>query len=80
MAQCNSVATVWESTGTHSGPLPMPTGEMLPPTGKTVHTRGVTAQDLENGLVARQVFYFDQAEFLRQLGLMPEMSAAAADR
>jgi steroid delta-isomerase-like uncharacterized protein len=73
----NSVATVWESTATHAGPLPLPTGDMLPPTGKVVQTRGVTVQDFENGLLRRQVFYFDLLAFLQQLGVIPAAEAVA---
>ncbi len=35
--------------GTHSGPLPMPTGESLPPTGRSVRIRECDAVTVETG-------------------------------
>lgn len=72
----NTVVTEWASIATHKGPLMMPTGDTLAATGKKVATSGVTVQEIEGNKVAKQVFYFDNAEFLRQLGLMPAMQAA----
>jgi steroid delta-isomerase-like uncharacterized protein len=74
----DTVVTVWTSEATHQGPLMMPTGDMLPATGKKVTTSGVTVQEIQDGKVKRQVFYFDNVEFLQQLGLMPAMQGAAA--
>jgi hypothetical protein len=54
------------------GPLATPTGETLPPTGRRVSVRGVDVQTHLGGGVARHHIYFDQVEFLAQLGLMPE--------
>ena len=74
----DTVVTEWTSEATHQGPLTMPTGEMLPATGKKITTSGVTVQEIRDGKVVRQVFYFDNAEFLQQLGLMPSMGSAAS--
>ncbi len=57
-------------TGRHTGPLPAPNGETIPPTGKTVRIRECDAITVENGLITSHRFYFDQTEFLGQLGLM----------
>jgi predicted ester cyclase len=54
----------------------MPNGEMLPPTGKSVTLHGVTIADLEGDRVKRQAFYWDNADFMQQLGLMPTQEAA----
>jgi uncharacterized protein (TIGR02246 family) len=62
----------WVFHGTHTGPLPTPTGETIPPTGARVSVRGVDIQTHRNGGVARHHTYFDQVQFLTQLGLMPE--------
>jgi steroid delta-isomerase-like uncharacterized protein len=78
MADGNVAITEWKSVSTHSGPLPMPNGEMLPATGKSVTTAGVTITDIEGGKAKRQTFYFDQVEFMQQLGLMPEAQAQPA--
>jgi len=58
--------------GTHTGPLAMPGGESIPPTGKSVRVRGCDAATVEDGLVKSHRFYFDQMELLGQLGLAPE--------
>ena len=74
----NTVVTEFSSEGTHTGPLPMPTGDVLPPTGRTVITRGAVVQDAVNDKLTTQTFYFDNAAFMTQLGLLPEMEGAAA--
>ena len=59
-------------TGTNTGPLPVPSGESLPPTGKSIRVRSCDIAHVEGGLIVRHTFYFDQMEFLGQLGLLPE--------
>ena len=59
-------------SGTHTGPLETPTGETVPPTGKRVRVRETDLATVENGKVTSHRFYFDQMEFLAQLGLVPE--------
>ena len=60
--------------GTHTQPLPMPDGESLPPTGKQIRLRSVDVATVEHGEVTSHRFYFDQMEFLGQLGLLPDLS------
>jgi ketosteroid isomerase-like protein len=62
-------------TGTHTAPLPTPSGESIPATGKQIRVRDCDVATVEGGLVTRHHFYFDQMEFLGQLGLLPEMPA-----
>ncbi len=59
-------------TGTHTGPLQLPTGESMPATGKQIRIRSCDIARVENGLVTAHHFYFDQMEFLGQLGLLPD--------
>jgi steroid delta-isomerase-like uncharacterized protein len=61
--------------GTNTGPLQMPTGETIPATGKRVRMRGCDVATVENGRITSHRFYYDQVEFLTQLGLMPEPPA-----
>jgi ketosteroid isomerase-like protein len=61
--------------GTNTGPMRMPTGETLPATGKEVRVRSCDVARVEGGEITSHHFYFDQLEFLIQLGLMREMSA-----
>ena len=62
----------WVFHGTHTGALPLPTGETLPPTGRRVAVRGIDVMTHTRGGVASHRMYFDQVELLTQLGLMPE--------
>ncbi len=57
---------------THTGPLELPNGEELPPTGKRVRVRECDVATVENGRITSHRFYYDQMEFLEQLGLAPE--------
>jgi len=61
-------------TGTHSGPLPMPSGETVPPTGKQVRVRACDLATVEGGVITADRLYFDQLEFFGQLGLLPDVS------
>jgi ketosteroid isomerase-like protein len=56
--------------GTNTGPLQGPTGETIPATGKRVRARAVDLATVENGVITSHRFYFDQLDFLGQLGLM----------
>jgi predicted ester cyclase len=58
--------------GTNTGPLAMPDGQSIPPTGKSVRFRACDAATVQNGQVTSHRFYFDQMDFLTQLGLAPE--------
>ncbi len=58
--------------GTNTGRLEMTTGETLPPTGQQVRVRGVDAATVHDGGITNHRFYYDQMEFLAQLGLAPE--------
>jgi uncharacterized protein (TIGR02246 family) len=66
-------------TGKHDGTIPMPDGE-VPPTGRNVSFRfAIAATRGPNGEQARSVnLYFDNLEFLGQLGVLPEGGTIAA--
>ena len=53
------------------GPLETPTGETIPPTGKQVPVRECDIATVKEDLITSHRFYFDQSEFLEQLGLAP---------
>ena len=61
--------------GTNTAPLPLPTGEEIPATGKHVRVRACDIATVQNGVITSHRFYFDQMEFLGQLGLVPETPA-----
>lgn len=54
--------------GTHSGPLASPNGE-VPPTGRTVSFRWAAVYEVEGTELRSEHLFFDQADFLAQLGL-----------
>jgi ketosteroid isomerase-like protein len=58
--------------GTNTAPLPMPSGESVSATGKQIRVRSCDVVTVEGGMVTSHRFYFDQMEFLSQLGLLPE--------
>jgi uncharacterized protein (TIGR02246 family) len=66
-------------TGTHTDPLPTPSGERIPPTGKQINIRSCDVAAIEGDVITQHRFYFDQMEFLGQLGLLqPEGASSAA--
>lgn len=62
------------AVGTNSGPIRLPSGQMLQPTGKQVRLRSCDIVRVEAGEITSHQFYFDQMDFLGQLGLLPELS------
>jgi steroid delta-isomerase-like uncharacterized protein len=59
-------------TGTNTGPLKTPMGEM-PPTGKKMRFRAVDIMQVVDGQITEEWIYYNQAPVLQQLGftLMP---------
>ena len=55
--------------GTNTEPLTMPTGETVPATGRQVRIRSCDIATVDQGRITEHHLYFDQAEFLNQLGL-----------
>ena len=59
-------------TGTNTGPLVSPTGESIPATGRALRLRACDIGTVEDGVITSHRFYFDQMEFMGQLGLLEE--------
>lgn len=57
--------------GRNTGPLELPNGETLPPTQKEVRIRGVDIATVRDGRIVDYRLYFDEMDFLGQLGLLP---------
>jgi hypothetical protein len=54
------------------GRLTPPNGESIPPTGRQISVAGMDIETWdEDGLIAGDRAYFDQLQFLTQLGLGP---------
>jgi predicted ester cyclase len=58
------------ATGTMTGPLAMPNGD-LPPTGRSIDISASDFWRFENGLIVEYHLYFDRLDFFGQLGLTP---------
>ncbi|MGV9502087.1 ester cyclase [Streptomyces sp. NPDC003642] len=59
-------------SGRNTGPLELPNGETLPPTQKEVRIRGVDIATVKDGRIVDYRLYFDEMDFLGQLGLLPD--------
>ncbi|MCH7231063.1 ester cyclase [Glycomyces sp. L485] len=55
--------------GTHTGPIKMPSGETIKATGKKVKLRSCDVATVSDGKITEHHLYFDEAEFMNQLGL-----------
>jgi hypothetical protein len=58
--------------GSNTGPLPGPSGGSIPATGRQVRVRSCDVVTVKGGLITQHRFYYDQMEFLDQLGLLPQ--------
>ncbi|MFF6781739.1 nuclear transport factor 2 family protein [Streptomyces sp. NPDC012510] len=59
-------------SGTNSGPLAFADGTSLPATRKDIRIRGVDLATVQDGQITSYRLYFDQLQFLNQLGLLSE--------
>jgi steroid delta-isomerase-like uncharacterized protein len=68
----------WEAvaTATNTGPLHLPAGRTLPPTGRRTEQRIAGFARIRDGQCVFLRIYFDQLEALRQLGFMPAPALA----
>jgi ketosteroid isomerase-like protein len=73
----DTVAVELKVTGTHTGPLRGPGGE-IPPTGRPVVWETVDFVKVRDGKVTSWHVYDDQLAFFVQLGLMPDPTAQPA--
>ena len=64
--QGDKLVKYWNFKGTHTGVF-----FGIPPTGKTVSLDGTTLVRMANGKIAEERDFFDNMEFMTQLGLMP---------
>ena len=64
--QGDKLVKYWNFKGTHTGVF-----FGIPPTGKTVSLDGTTLVRMANGKIAEERDFFDNMDFMTQLGLMP---------
>ncbi|MDX3645575.1 ester cyclase [Streptomyces sp. MB09-02B] len=65
-------------SGTNTGPLAFPDGTSIPATHRNVRMRGVDFATVRDGQITSYRLYFDQLDFLDQLGLLPEELAQSS--
>jgi steroid delta-isomerase-like uncharacterized protein len=70
--QGDSFADEWTFAGTHTGPLLLPDGTQLPPTGKRLEIRGMELVRVREGKIVIDNLYYDNTAVLAQLGLLPQ--------
>ena len=69
-------ADEWTFTGTNNGPLRLPDGSELPPTGKPVEMKGMEYVEVRDGKIVVDNLYYDFMAAVAQLGLIPQGAAA----
>jgi predicted ester cyclase len=74
--QGDAFADEWSIVGTHTGPLTLPDGTELPPTGKRVEIRGMEFVQVRDGKIVIDNLYYDNMALLVQLGLIPQGATA----
>jgi predicted ester cyclase len=62
----------WVFVGTHTGPLVLPDGAELPPTGKRVEVSGMELVRVRDGKIVVDNLYYDNLAVAAQLGLLPQ--------
>jgi steroid delta-isomerase-like uncharacterized protein len=71
--QDDAFADEWTFIGTQTGPLTLPDGTLLPPTGKRVEVRGMEVVRVGvEGKIVLNTLYYDNLAVAAQLGVLPE--------
>ena len=69
--QGDAFADEWTMAGTHTGPITLPDGTQIPPTGRLVEIRGMEYVLLREGKIVIDNLYYDNVSLLAQLGVVP---------
>ena len=75
-ASGDKFADEWTFTGTNTGPLRLPDGSVISPTGKPVEIKGMEYVEVRDGKIVVDNLYYDFLAAVAQLGLVPEGAAA----
>lgn len=76
LAESDTAALEGRLTGTHTGTMRAPSGD-IPPTGRRVTVTYALVVRAAGGRLVSYHLYFDPAELLTQLGVMPSAAPAA---
>jgi steroid delta-isomerase-like uncharacterized protein len=74
--QGDSFADEWSFVATHTGPVLLPDGTELPPSGGQVSLRGMELVEVRDGKIVVDNLYYDNLAVMAQLGLVPQGVAA----
>ena len=72
MAAGTTVVGEWTAHATNTGALFLPSGNVLPPTGKPFTNKGIDISVIDAGRIKSHRLYWDTAAVLAQLGLLPD--------
>jgi steroid delta-isomerase-like uncharacterized protein len=61
----------WHWSGIHTSPIHLPFGSEIPATGRTIELEAASVASVKDRNLARVTEYFDRANLIAQLGLMP---------
>lgn len=76
--QDDAFADEWVFVGTHTGPVTLPDGTEVPPTGKRIEIPGMEIVKMRDGKIVANNLYYDNLAVLVQFGLVPQAVAATA--
>jgi len=76
--QGDAFADEWVFVGTHTGPVVLPDGTELPPTGKRVEMPGMELVKMRDSKIVVDNLYYDNLAVAGQLGLLPQGVPATA--
>ena len=62
-------SVVGEMEGTFTAPMPLPDGSSIPPTGKAYKITMATIGHWKDGVMDEEYLFWDNAEFMKELGL-----------
>ena len=68
----DAFADEWVFVGTHTGPVVLPDGTEVPPTGKRVEVQGMELVRIRDGKIVVDNLYYDNLAVAAQLGLLPQ--------
>ena len=68
----DAFADEWVFVGTHTGPVVLPGGTEVPPTGKRVEVQGMELVQVRDGKIVVDNLYYDNLAVAAQLGLLPQ--------
>jgi steroid delta-isomerase-like uncharacterized protein len=74
----DAFADEWVFVGTHTGPVVLPDGTEVPPTGKRVEVQGMELVQIRDGKIIVDNLYYDNLAVAAQLGLLPQATSATA--